>query len=121
MSKKTVQQLASSFNLFNAAQFAEALLKKTGMNSAKPKIKQELIEEIIQILSERVINVLVDSFTDREFFLFRKILEDHPNIDEIDAISVIAPSIPCINELLLKTVSDLFDELVEDAKYFKNK
>ena len=121
MTKKILTELANSFDLFNAAQFAEEVLKETGMQNIKPEVKQQLTEEIIQTLTESVIGVLIDSFTDREFFLFRKILEDHPNIDEIDAVSVIAPSIPGINELLLKTISDLFEELVEDARLINNK
>ena len=97
---------------FNAENFVQMVLKETGMDKAAPHIIEELSLEIATTLSERITATVISSLGDKEIFLLEKTLEDHPELDEIDALSIITPSVPGLDERILKEVSDLYDELI---------
>lgn len=86
------------------------------MENASPEVKEELSNEIAQTLSDRVTATVIASMGDKEIFLLEKTLEDHPELDEIDALSIITSYIPGLDDRIVKAVSDLYDELVENAR-----
>ena len=112
-SKKTVY--------FNAANFVQMVLKESDLDKSSAEIQEELSLEITQTLSDRITSVIINSLGDKEMFLLKKTLEDHPELDEIDALSMITSYIPGLNERILKEVSDLFEELVSDIKTIDQK
>ena len=101
---------------FNAENFVQMLLKETGMDKADPKVIEELSLEISQTLSDRITATVITSLGDKEMFLLEKTLEDHPELDEIDALSIITSYIPGLDDRILKEVSDLYEELVGNVK-----
>ena len=105
---------------FNTENFIAMVLKEMKMENAPEHIKKELSNEIAQTLSERVTATVVASLGDKEIFLLEKTMEDHPELDEIDSLSIITSYIPGLDDLILKAVSDLFDELVENARMIDN-
>lgn len=106
---------------FDANKFVHVILQDMGMLNAEPEILDQLNGEITALLSERVIATVITKFGDKELFLLENLLKDHPELDEIDAISIIAENLPGLNELILKTVDDLHAELVENAKMVEKK
>ena len=96
--------------------FVDLLLKDLRMNNIDPKTLEELRKEITFTLVERVNSVVVSSLGEDELFLLQKTLEDHPELDEIDCLSIIAPNIEGLNERIVKTVDDLYLELLEKVK-----
>ena len=88
---------------------------------AADELKSELAMEISQTLSDRVTSVVVASLGDKELFLMEKMLKDHSELDEIDILSIITSYIPGLDDLILKVVSDLFEELVEYARMIDKK
>jgi hypothetical protein len=99
---------------FDADMFVQNVLIATGMDKASIETIDKISFEIKATLSERIMEVVINSFSDRELFLLNKLIEDHPQIDEIDALSLIVPTVPGLADLIVKTVDDLFDELVQD-------
>ncbi len=106
---------------FNTENFIQMLLKEIKMDKASPEVIEELSNEIAQTLSERVTAVVVASLGEKEVFLLQKTLEDHPELDEIDALSIITSYIPGLDNKILEAVSDLFDELVENSRSIDEK
>lgn len=97
------------------------ILKEVKMDQASPEIKEELSLEIAQTLSDRVTAVVVSSLGPKELFLLQKTLEDHPELDEIDCLSIITSYIPGLDDRILKAVNDLFDEIVETVRLLDQK
>lgn len=101
---------------FNADNFVKALLKDLKMDKSDPKIVEDLSKEIALTLAERVNAVVVSSMGPNELFLLQKTIEDHPELDEIDCLSIITPYIPDLDQRILKAVDDLYDEVLDNAR-----
>ncbi|MBD3270636.1 hypothetical protein GF376_03865 [Candidatus Peregrinibacteria bacterium] len=114
MKKNYIKNTNNNF-FFDADQFVHNVLIASKMMDADPQTIDELAIEIKGLLSTRIMETIVDSFGERELFLLNKLLEDHPQIDEIDALSLIVPMVDGLDELIIKTVDGLFDELIENA------
>lgn len=110
---------------FNIENFVNLVLTSTGLDKAEPEIIEQISAEIAETLSNRVSAVVVSSLTEQDLDLLQRISIDHPELSKIDALTMIAPSVPGLNERILKSVSDLYDEMVQDVKtideVFKNK
>ena len=100
---------------FNAENFVQMFLQATGMDKAAPEVIEELSFQIAQILSDRVTATVVSSLGDREMELLERILIDHDELDKIDALSIITPSVPGLEQRILKAVSDLYEEMVDNV------
>lgn len=106
---------------FNIENFVQMVLKETGMDKSEPKVMEELSLEISQTLSDRITATVIASLGDKELFLLDKTLEDHPELDEIDALSMITAYVPGLNDRILKEVSDLYDELIDNVRAIDKK
>jgi len=101
---------------FNIENFVQMVLQATKMDKASPAMIDQLSLEISQTLSDRVTATVVASLGDKELELLERIMEDHPELDRIDALSIITPTVPGLNERILKEVNDLYEELIDSVK-----
>lgn len=101
---------------FNVDGFVNMVLTSTGLDKSDQKTLEQLHVEISQTLSDRITATVIVSLGDKEMDLLERILQDHTELDKIDALSIITPSIPGLNERILKAVNDLFEELVGTFK-----
>lgn len=101
---------------FNADAFVDALLKDLQMDHADPQTLEDLRTEISLTLAERVNAVVISSLDENDLFLLQKTLEDHPELDEIDCLSIITPNIPGLDARIIKAVDDLYAELLGRAR-----
>lgn len=101
---------------FNIDNFVDMILKEVKMDKASPEVLDELRLEIAQTLSDRVTATLIASLGEKELFLMNKTLEDHPELDEIDCLSIITSYVPGLDQKILKAVDDLYVEMVQDVK-----
>ena len=100
---------------FDPKAFVQKVIQDCKLTNESEVIRQKLEDRIELALSDRITATIVAKFTERELQLLDKMLEDHPELDEFDAISMIAPSIPGMQEELQKAIDDLYEELTHDA------
>lgn len=98
-------------NYFNPAKFIDDVIKAMNLGTVAAPTMLALRDEIETLLSERIIGTVIGGFGKREMELFEKILEDHPELDEIDAMMVIAPEVPGLKDNLERQINSLFTEL----------
>ncbi len=72
--------------------------------------------EIEGLLSDRILGTVIDSMGEKELKMFNNMLEDHPELNEMDALMVLAPSIDGLKEKLERAINSLYGELVYDAE-----
>jgi len=104
---------------FNAEKFIDDVIATMELGKAKAVTMQALREEIGLTLSERIVGTVIDGFGTRELTLFETLLEDHPELDEIDALMVLAPGVEGLKEKLERNINSLFFEMVRDSKIVK--
>ncbi len=106
---------------WDADGFANAVINAAKLNGGKPEEMDMLMQQLKGMLMDRISRKIVDELGNKELFLLHKLKEDHPNLDILDAISLVVPSAPYLKNKLHKTTSDLFTELVHYAELLKQK
>ena len=101
---------------FDEDAFVEAVLKAIKMDKAPDAVKRELSLEIAQTLRDRIIATVIAALGEKELLLLGNILKDHPELDEIDALSMITSYVPELDDRIAKVVDDFFVEMVENTK-----
>jgi hypothetical protein len=100
---------------FNPDSFVDDVIKAMKLGKTSEAALAALREEIEQLLSERIVTSVISCFGTRELNLFEKMLEDHPELDEIDALMIMGPEVPGVKEYLERQIQSLFFELTRDA------
>lgn len=111
---KTNQKRSGMY--FNIEDFIDMILREVKMDKASPEVMAELKMEIGRTVSDRVTSTIITSLGEKELFLMNKTLEDHPELDEIDCLSIITSYVPGLDQKILKAVDDLYEEMVENVK-----
>ena len=81
--------------------------------------RDKLERSIARRMEERVTSTIINQFGDEEFDIFNQILDAHPELDEIDAISLVAAKIPGLQERLNEAMETLYNELMDGAERVK--
>ena len=98
---------------FHPDSFVDEVIKALGLDDGNNH--SELREELVTCLSDRIMATIFNSFDQREIKLFEKMLADHPELDPLDAIMMIAPWIDGLKDKLERNINSLYAELVHDA------
>lgn len=101
---------------FNPESFIDQVMEAMKLGKASESEIQHLRDEIELQLSQRIVDTVVSSMGKREIALFEKILDDHPELDEIDAIMMLAPDMPELKDKMERQINSLFAELVMHAE-----
>jgi len=100
---------------FDPKFFVDKVMRDCDFGKIDDKMRKELEEGIQRRLAERVVATIIDSFNEREFVLLEKVMEDHPELDDIDAIMLISTEIKNLQPRLEKAITDLYEEMTYDA------
>lgn len=106
---------------FDAEAFMEKVIKEMHLEDAPPGFLDQLKDEIELSLTERIVGTIIDNFRTEDLERFEKMMVDHPDWDEFDAVMVIAPEIPGLKEKLRSAIDVLFRELVRGAEKVEEK
>ena len=105
---------------FNPEEFVQRVIDKAKLGQMEPALLDNLREQIAKILMERVVHTILAVFQEKELFMLKNMLDDHPELDEIDAIMIISAQTPEIDVKLQKTIDDLEQELLQDYANIKS-
>ncbi len=106
----------SQVRYFKYEEFVNDVLDALKVQDKTSESAEELKLGIVMRLSQRVMDTVIDSFMDKELDMFERILLDHQEIDELDAIMMIAPQIPGLKERIEREIQSLYEELIYDAQ-----
>jgi len=108
--------MAKKPQYFDPKLFVDKVMRDCDFGELDEKTRSVLEEGIQKRLSERIVATIIDSFNQREFALLEKVMEDHPELDDIDAIMLISSEIPNLQGKLEKAIVDLYEEMVFDVE-----
>ncbi|MCC7197288.1 hypothetical protein IT413_03810 [Candidatus Peregrinibacteria bacterium] len=100
---------------FNPTEFGDRVIQDMQLGEVRPETLEALHDQIETMLTERILDTVIGAFTKRDLELFEKMLEDHPELDEVDALMVLASSIDGLKEQLERAINSLYSELVGEA------
>ncbi len=100
--------------------FIKKVIEDSQLGEMPGEERAKLERSIARRMEERVTTTIIDSFGEEEFGVFNEILDDHPELDEIDALSLVAAKIPGLQERLNEAMQKLYDELLEGADQVKS-
>ncbi len=112
--------IVNDYDFFNYEEFVNKFLKEAKLNQESEKIKNELREEIIIGLNNRIIDLCVKVLNNDEIEFIRKLLDEHPELDLMDALSEITSKIDNFDQLLVKLIADYYEELLENILLIDN-
>ena len=100
---------------FKPDSFVDEVFKALKIDPREKAAHAELREEVVIALGDRIMATIFNNFAQREIKLFEQMLQDHPELDPIDAVMIIAPQIEGLTEALERNINSLYYELVRDA------
>lgn len=101
---------------FNPDNFIDQVIDAMKLGKSSASAMQALRDEIELQLAQRIVDTVISSMGKRELGLFEQVLDDHPELDEIDAIMMLAPDLPGVKDKMERQINSLFSELVMDAE-----
>ena len=107
--------MAKKTQYFDPRGFVQKVMQDSKFGEMSDTTRRALEEGIHRRLGERIMATIIDQFSEREFTIMEKMMEDHPEIDNLDAIILVAGEIPHLQALLEKAVMDLYEEMTYDA------
>ena len=101
---------------FKIEKFIDEVIKDMKLGDAPAPTMLALREAIEAKLSDRILATVINGMEERELILFETMLTDHPELDEIDALMVLAPQIHGLKEKMERNINSLYSELTYDAE-----
>jgi hypothetical protein len=101
---------------FQVNKFVDEVIKAMKIGKTSDFKNAALREEIEARLGDRIIVTVINSMETRELKIFESLMVDHPELDEIDALMVMAPNMPGLKEKLERNINSLYAELAYDAE-----
>lgn len=97
------------------AKFVNKVITDMKLGAVAPAILTSLKEAITLRLADRILGTVIDSFSEKELKSFENFLNEHPELDEMDALFVTAQEVPDIDDKLRRNIESLYRELTYDA------
>lgn len=105
---------------FDLESYVAKIMQECGMQNSSEETKKALTEEIGITLTDRVNATVVNSLTADDLFLMEKTMEDHPELDRLDVLSIITSYIDGLDEKIVTAVDELYGEIVDNFKKIKS-
>lgn len=96
----------SKTTYFKPEHFIDHVIQKMQMENTA-----ELRQELAESLAERILAVILSNCEAREEKLFAKLETDHPELQKIDVVMMLIPSMPHLQKKLESSIEELYQEL----------
>lgn len=103
-----------TFDNFSHKIFVEYVMDKMQITDANEEVKEKIQRRILMLLGDRIFLSVMGAMTEEnlaEFETAKKVYED---MSEFEILYSMLEKIPMLQEVLLKNVNDLADELLYD-------
>ena len=100
---------------FDMDKFIDSIIEDMKLEKANTLVLKDIREMIAERLADRLITTVFRAFTEREIQLSQQMVKDHPEIDEMDAIMIVAKDVKGLDEEIERQIESLYSELVYDA------
>ncbi len=105
---------------FDIDNYVAKIVAECGMHISSEEMEKALKKEITMTLANRVNSTIVNSLSANDLFLMQKTMEDHPELDTINVLSIITSYIDGLDEKIVSAVDDLYGEIVENFMKIKS-
>lgn len=95
--------------------FVDDVIAAMKLGKVAAPVLVELREALADRLADRIMNTIISSFGDREMKMYENVLKDHPELDELDGLMVVAPNIDGLSDKVERNINSLYQELIYDA------
>lgn len=96
--------------------FVDDVINAMKLGEVTAPLLLELQNAIADKAGDRILTTILGSFKERELKMFENMLKDHPELDELDVLWLVAHEIGGLKKKLEGEINSLYAELVYDAK-----
>src|SRR3989338_1413814 len=114
MSAKTKTAQLKKFPTYD--ELIDRVIGELGLADVPKDTLNDLHEQIEQMLDVRIMDTVIGSFTDDEFLMIDYLMANYEELDEMDAVMVIATEKPHLAELLQTMLDELLADLHDYSK-----
>lgn len=101
---------------FNIDDFVDSVIAELHVGDQQGPALDELRLTIAQQLRQRLVMKIFQELDREHFTMFERLLKDHPELGELDALMMMLPNIEGMREKLVDTVNILHEELATEAR-----
>ncbi len=105
---------------FDSERFVSEAIGAMKLGETNAVTLQALRDEIENLLADRIIGTVIGSMDRKAMQTYKNILEDHPELDEMDALMMLLPAIDGLRDKLERAINSLYNELIYDATLIGN-
>lgn len=105
---------------FDLDNYVAKIMAECGMLNTSEEEKTALTKEVGLTLTDRINSTIVNSLSADDIFLMEKTMEDHPELDTINVLSIITSYIDGLDEKIVSAVDELYGEIVDNFKKIKS-
>lgn len=101
---------------FNPYDFVDRVIKACNLEDTPTEQKDALGVAIERRLRERLTVTILDNFEKKDLVMLQQLLQDHPELDGVEALSLMALNMPGLQDKLQAAIEELYEELTYDAQ-----
>ncbi len=105
-----------STHYFDPEQFIENIMANLPLDNATDEQKKRIKLAIGMRLRERMLTIIISSFTLQDYALMALLMEDHSELDSFDALGLAAMNKPELSEKLKIAAAGLYEDMLEEAQ-----
>lgn len=106
---KTITAKLKKFPTYD--EFVDQLVEKLGLKNIPKNVLSDLREQISQMIDVRIMDTVIGAFSDEDFFMVDYLMGNFEELDEMDAVLVVASEKPHLSELLNKMMEEITEDL----------
>jgi hypothetical protein len=113
---KTKRTTKKKVQYFRIDKFIDDVIRDMKLGDVTAPVLLDLQNEIAERVGDTILSTVIRSFKERELKMFENMLKDHPELDELDVLWLVAHEVEGLKEKLIREINSLYAQLVYDAE-----